>query len=139
MLKNCYYQEDKIMDKEIILSLNNALKTLKDIFVRQDELILTQLMTFYEMEKQRAEIFHNRLAKITNEIGTLMKNTFSKDEYISHLIESNKLFKEILEKEQNLTNQIESVNKDLQLKSKDLKDKIIDFDYILDEIAEKLK
>ncbi|MBA7520594.1 hypothetical protein ES705_12690 [subsurface metagenome] len=96
-------------------------------------------MTFYEMEKQRTEIFHNRLAKITNEIGTLMKNTFSKDEYISHMTESNKLFKEILEKEQNLTNQIESVNKELQLKSKDLKDKIIDFDYILDEIAEKLK
>lgn len=127
------------MNKEIILDLINALKTLKNIFFRQNELMLKDSMLKSEIEMKRLIYQHKRFKKITNDINSLMNKLLARDEFEKYLRKSNKIFKRLLIEEKKNTTLVKKANEESLLMIRELQEKLMDFDYILDEIKDSLE
>ena len=63
-----------------------------------------------------------------------MKKALSQKDFESYLENSNKMLRDLLKREESLNAKVETAVGDFQLSLKDLKDKILDFDSLLDEI-----
>lgn len=127
------------MDKEIVLSVINALKTLKDIFFRQNELILQSLILQNDIEMKRLIYQHKRFKKITNDIDFLMEKVLFQDEFEKYLSKSNRIIRRLLKEEKKNNELVKKIYEESLLMHKDLQEKLLDFDYILDEIVNSLK
>ncbi|GAI71546.1 unnamed protein product [marine sediment metagenome] len=127
------------MNKEIILSLINALKTLKNIMINHKK-------TFRDLQDVRSMFIMNRILyqgerfkKITEDINLLMKKALRQKDFESYLENSNKMLRDLLKREEYLNEQVKKAIGDFQLSLKELKDRILDFDSLLDEINNSLK
>ena len=63
-----------------------------------------------------------------------MKKALSQKDFESYLENSNKMLRDLLKREESLNEKVETAVGDFQLSLKSLKDKILDFDSLLDEI-----
>ena len=127
------------MNKEIILSLINALKTLKNIMINHNK-------TFRDYLDVRSMSMINRILyqgekfkKITEEINLLMKKALSQKDFGSYLENSNKMLRDLLKREESVNEKVEKAVGDFQSSLNQLKNKILDFDSLLDEINNSLK
>lgn len=112
------------MNRETILSLINALRTLNEITSQKDEMMRNHLFLLSNLIEEWILSHHRILTKIVSEIS--LKDT-------SEVIK--KLAQDGLEIEKKVHNNIE----EFQLSQKDLREREIEFDYILKEIENELK
>ncbi|GAI85198.1 unnamed protein product [marine sediment metagenome] len=94
------------MNKEIILSLINALKTLKNIMINHKK-------TFRDLQDVRSMFIMNRILyqgerfkKITEDINLLMKKALRQKDFESYLENSNKMLRDLLKREEYLNEQV---------------------------------
>ncbi len=127
------------MNKEIVLSLINALKTLKNIMINHNKTFRDYLDVRSMFVINRILYQGERFQKITEDINLMMKKALSQKDFESYLENSNKMLRDLLKREESLNVQVEKAIGDFQLSLKDLKDKILDFDSLLDEINNSLK
>ena len=127
------------MNKEIVLSLINALKTLKNIMIKHNKTFRDYLDVRSMFTMNRILYQGERFKKITEDINSLMKKALSQKDFESYLENSNKMLRDLLKREESLNEKVETAVGDFQLSLKDLKDKILDFDSLLDEINNSLK
>jgi len=127
------------MNKEIGLSLINALKTLKNIMINHNQTFRNYLDVRSMFTMNRILYQGERFKKITEDINSLMKKALSQKDFGSYLENSNKMLRDLLKREESINERVEKAVGDFQLSLKDLKDKILDFDSLLDEINNSLK
>jgi hypothetical protein len=127
------------MNKEIVLSLINALKTLKNILINHNK-------TFWDYVDVRSMFMMNiilyqgeRLKKITEDINLLMKKALSQKDFESYLENSNKILRDLLKREEYINEQVKKAIVDFQLSHNELKDRTLDLNSLLDEISNSLK
>ena len=127
------------MNKEIVLSLINALKTLKNIMINHNKTFRDYLDVRSMFMMNRILFQGERFKKITEDINLLMKKALPQKDFESSLENSNKMLRDLLKKEESLNEQVEKAIKTFQLSLNELKDRILDFDSLLDEINNSLK
>jgi hypothetical protein len=127
------------MNKEIVLSLINALKTLKNIMINHNKTLGEYLDVRSMFMMNRILYQGERLKKITEDINLLMKKALRQKDFESYLENSNKMLRDLLKREEYLNEQVKKAIGDFQLSLKELKDRILDFDSLLDEINNSLK
>ena len=127
------------MNKEIVLSLINALKTLKNIMINHNKTFRDYLDVRSMFMMNRILFQGERFKKITEDINLLMKKALPQKDFESYLEDSNKMLRDLLKKEESLNEQVEKAIKTFQLSLNELKDRILDFDSLLDEINNSLK
>ncbi len=127
------------MNKEIVLSLINALKTLKNIMINHNKTFRDYLDVRSMFMMNRILYQGERFQKITEDINLMMKKALSQKDFESYLENSNKMLRDLLKREESLNERVEKAVGDFQISLKDLKDKILDFDSLLDEINNSLK
>ena len=127
------------MNKEIVLSLINALKTLKNIMINHNKTFRDYLDVRSMFMMNRILYQGERFKKITEDINLLMKKTLSQKDFESYLENSNKMLRDLLKREESINEKVEKAIGDFQSSLNELKDKILDFDSLLDEINNSLK
>jgi len=127
------------MNKEIVLSLINALKTLKNIMINHNKTFRDYLDVRSMFVMNRILYQGERFQKITEDINLMMKKALSKKDFESYLENSNKMLRDLLKTEESLNEKLEKAIGDFQSSLHELKDKILDFDSLLDEINNSLK
>ena len=127
------------MNKEIVLSLINALKTLKNIMINHNKTFSDYLDVRSMFMMNRILYQGERFKKITEDINLLMKKALRQKDFESYLENSNKMLRDLLKREESLNEQVEKAIGDFQLSLNELKDRILDFDSLLDEINNSLK
>ena len=127
------------MDNEIVLSLINALKTLKNIMIKHNETFRNYLDVRSMSTMNRILYQGERFKKVTQDIKLLMKNALSQQDFESYLENSNKMQRDLLKREEALNEQVEKAIRDFQLSLTNLKDKLLDMDSLLNEISDSLK
>ena len=127
------------MNKEIVLSLINALKTLKNIIINHDKPFKDYLDVRSMFMMNRILYQGERFKNITEDINLLMKKALTQKDFESYLENSNKMLRDLLKREESLNEQVKKAIGDFQLSLKELKDRILDFDSLLDEINNSLK
>ncbi len=127
------------MNKEIVLSLINALKTLKNIMINHNKTFRDYLDVRSMFMMNRILYQGERFKKITEDINLLMKKALRQKDFESYLENSNKMLRDLLKREESLNVQVEKAIGDFQLSLNELKDRILDFDSLLDEINNSLK
>ncbi len=127
------------MNKEIVLSLINALKTLKDIMINHNKTFRSYLEVRSIFMMNRILYQGERFKKITKNINLLMEKALSQKDFESYLENSNKILGDLLKKEESLNVQVEKVIGDFQSSLNEFKNKLLDFDSLLDEINNSLK
>jgi len=127
------------MNKEIVLSLINALKTLKNIMIKHNQTFRNYLDVRSMFTMNRILYQGERFKKITEDINSLMKKALSQKDFGSYLENSNKMLRDLLKREESINEKVEKAIGDFQSSLHELKDKILDFDSLLDEINNSLK
>ncbi|MBA7541316.1 hypothetical protein ES705_33627 [subsurface metagenome] len=127
------------MNKEIVLSLINALKTLKNIMINHNKTFRDYLDVRSMFMMNRILYQGERLKKITEDINLLMKKALRQKDFESYLENSNKMLRDLLKREEYLNEQFKKAIGDFQLSLNELKERILDFDSLLDEINNSLK
>ena len=127
------------MNKEIVLSLINALKTLKNIMINHNKTFRDYLDVRSMFMMNRILYQGERFKKITEDINLLMKKALRQKDFESYLENSNKMLRDLLKREESLNDKVEKAIGDFQLSLNELKDRILDFDSLLDEINNSLK
>ncbi|GAH50267.1 unnamed protein product [marine sediment metagenome] len=127
------------MNKEIVLSLINALKTLKNIMINHNKPFRDYLDVRSMFMMNRILYQGERFKKITEDINLLMKKALRQKDFESYLENSNKMLRDLLKREESLNVQIQKALGDFQLSLNELKNKLVDFDSLLDEINNSLK
>ena len=127
------------MNKEIVLSLINALKTLKNIMINHNKTFRDYLDVRSMFMMNRILYQGERFKKITEDINLLMKKALSQKDFESYLENSNKMLRDLLKSKESLNEKVEKAIGDFQLSLNELKDRILDFDSLLDEINNSLK
>lgn len=127
------------MGKKAVLSLINALKTLKDIIIKHNE-TFTNYLDIRSMSTMNRFLYQQeRFDKITKDINSLMKRVVNKEDFESYLENSNRILRDLATREDSINKQVKNGIQDFQLYLKDLKDKMLEFDKNLSDIVEKLK
>ena len=127
------------MNKEIVLSLINALKTLKNIMINHNKTFRDYLDVRSMFMMNRILYQGERFKKITEDINLLMKTALRQKDFESYLENSNKILRDLLKREESLNEQVDEAIGAFQLSLNELKDRILDFDSLLDEINKSLK
>jgi len=127
------------MNKESVLSLINALKTLKNIMIYHNKTFRDYLDVRSMFMMNRILYQGERFKKITEDINLLMKKALPQKDFESYLENSNKMLRDLLKKEESLNERVEKALGAFQLSLNELKDRILDFDSLLDEINNSLK
>ena len=134
------------MNKEIVLSLINVLKTLIIVLKTLKNIMINHNKTFRDYLDVRSMFTMNRILyqgerfkKITEDINLLMKKALRQRDFESYLENSNKMLRDLLKREESLNEKVETAVGYFQLSLKELKNKILDFDSLLDEINNSLK
>jgi len=127
------------MDKEIVLSLINAVKSQKNIMIKHNETFRNYLDVRSLFMMNRILYQGERFKKITQDINSLMKKSLSQQDFELYLETSNKIQGDLLKREESLNKQVEKAIKDFQLNLVNLKDKLLDIDSLLDDLKEKLE
>ncbi len=127
------------MNKEIVLSLINALKTLKNIMINHNKTFRDYLDVRSMFMMNRILYQGERFKKITEDINLLMKKALRQKDFESYLENSNKMLRDLLKREESLNDKVEKAIGAFQLSLNELKDRILDFDSLLDEINNSLK
>jgi len=127
------------MNKEIVLSLINALKTLKNIMINHNKTFRDYLDVRSMFMMNRILYQGERFQKITEDINLLMKKALRQKDFESYLENSNKILRDLLKREESLNDKVEKAIGTFQLSLNELKDRILDFDSLLDEINNSLK
>jgi len=127
------------MNKEIVLSLINALKTLKNIMINHNKTFRDYLDVRSMFMMNRILYQGERFKKITEDINLLMKKALRQKDFESYLENSNKMLRDLLKREESLNDKVEKAIGAFQLSLNELKDRILDFDSLLDEIINSLK
>ena len=68
-----------------------------------------------------------------------MEKALSQKDFESYLENSNKMLRDLLKREESINEKVEKAIGDFQSSLNELKDKILDFDSLLDEINNSLK
>ena len=127
------------MNKEIVLSLINALKTLKNIMINHNKTFRDYLDVRSMFMMNRILYQGERFKKITEDINLLMKKALRQKDFESYLENSNKMLRDLLKREESLNDKVEKAIGAFQLSLNELKDRIVDFNSLLDEINNSLK
>ncbi len=127
------------MNKEIVLSLINALKTLKNIMINHNKTFRDYLDVRSMFMMNRILYQGERFKKITEDINLLMKKALRQKDFESYLDNSNKMLRDLLKREESLNVRVEKAIGAFQLSLNELKDRILDLDSLLDEINNSLK
>ncbi|MBA7530672.1 hypothetical protein ES705_22881 [subsurface metagenome] len=127
------------MNKEISLSLINGLKTLKNVMINHNQTFRDYLDVRSMFMMNRILYQGERFKKITEDINLMMKKALSQKDFKSYLENSNKMLRDLLKMEESLNEKVEKAIGDFQSSLNELKDKILDFDSLLDEINNSLK
>lgn len=127
------------MEKKAVLSLINALKTLKDIIIKHNETFRNYLDIRSMSTMNRLLYQQERFEKITKDINSLMKRVVNKEDFESCLESSNKILNELSIKETSVNEQVKNGIDDFQSDLKDLKEKMVEFEDNLNKIIDSLK
>ena len=127
------------MNKEIVLSLINALKTLKNIMINHNKTFRDCLDVRSMFVMNRILYQGERFQKITEDINLMMKKALSQKDFESYLENSNKMLRDLLKRQESLNVQVEKAIGDFQSSLNEFKNKLLDFDSLLDEINNSLK
>jgi len=127
------------MDKEPFLSLINALKTLKNIMIEHNEAIANYIDVRSMSTMNRLLSQGERFKKITEDINSLMKRALNQKDFELYLENSNRMLKDLSKREETINEQVKKAINEFQLDLKGLKEKILEFDNILNEISDSLK
>ena len=127
------------MNKESVLSLINGLKTLKNIMINHNKTFRDYLDVRSLFMMNRILYQGERFKKITEDINLLMKKALRQKDFESYLENSNKMLRDLLKREESLNERGEKAIGAFQLSLNELKDRILDFDSLLDEINNSLK
>ena len=127
------------MNKEIVLSLINALKTLKNIMIEHNEAIANYIDVRSMSTMNRLLSQGERFKKITEDINSLMKRALNQKDFELYLENSNRMLKDLSKREETINEQVKKAINEFQLDLKGLKEKILEFDNILNEISDSLK
>ena len=127
------------MNKEIVLSLINALKMLKNIMIEHNEAIANYIDVRSMSTMNRLLSQGERFKKITEDINSLMKRALNQKDFELYLENSNRMLKDLSKREEAINEQVKKAINEFQLDLKGLKEKILEFDNILNEISDSLK
>ena len=127
------------MTKEIVLSLINSLKMLKNIMMNHNKTFRDYLDVRSMFVMNRILYQGERFQKITEDINLMMKKALNQKDFESYLENSNKMLRDLLKREESVNEKVEKAIGDFQSSLHELKDKILDFDSLLDEINNSLK
>jgi len=101
------------MNKEIVLSLINALKTLKNIMINHNKTFRDYLDVRSMFTMNRILYQGERFKKITEDINSLMKKALSQKDFGSYLENSNKMLRDLLKREESINEKVEKAVGDL--------------------------
>jgi len=127
------------MTKEIVLSLINSLKMLKNIMMNHNKTFRDYVYVRSMFVMNRILYQGERFQKITEDINLMMKKALNQKDFESYLENSNKMLRDLLKREESVNEKVEKAIGDFQSSLHELKDKILDFDSLLDEINNSLK
>lgn len=125
------------MNKDVVLSLIKVLKTLKNIMIKHNETFRNYLDLRSMATTNRILSQGERFKKITEDINSLMKKTLSQKEFESYIEDSKKMLGALSQRELSINEQVKTVVNEFQLNLEGLKEKIIEFDGILNEIKNR--
>jgi len=103
------------MNKEIVLSLINALKTLKNIMIKHNQTFRNYIDVRSMFTMNRILYQGERFKKITEDINSLMKKALSQKDFGSYLENSNKMLRDLLKREESINEKVETAVGDFQL------------------------
>lgn len=127
------------MNKEVISSIINALKTLEDISRRRNDSMIKYYMMQNDINRILVNYMNEMFSKINNDLKTLMKKVLEQKGFENYSVNLDHILEGIFEKTKDINVKIERSATEFQLSNKDLQDRIMDFDFILKEIESKLK
>ncbi len=127
------------MDKETIVALINALKTLEDISRRRNESMIANLMMQNDINLMLTNYTNGMFSKIIKDLSTLKEKTLNPRDFKNYSVELDKLLKGLEDKTKGISAKIERSVSEFQLSKNDLQEKISEFNFILDEIRDSLK
>ncbi|TET00482.1 MAG: hypothetical protein E3J90_03930 [Promethearchaeota archaeon] len=125
------------MNKDVVLSLIKVLKTLKNIMIKHNETFRNYLDLRSMATTNRILSQGERFKKITEDINSLMKKTLSQKEFESYIEDSKRMLGELSQREVSINEQVKTVVNEFQLNLKGFKEKIMEFDDILNEIKDR--
>ena len=125
------------MNKDVVLSLIKVLKTLKNIMIKHNETFRNYLDLRSMATTNRILNQGERFKKITEDINSLMKKTLSQKEFESYIEDSKRMLGELSQREESINEQVKTVVNEFQLNLKGFKEKIMEFDDILNEIKDR--
>ncbi len=127
------------MDKETIVALINALKTLEDISRRRNESMIANLMMQNDINLMLSNYMNKMFSKIIKDLSPLKEKTLNPRDFKKYSVELDKLLKGLEDKTNGISAKIERSVSEFQLSKNDLQEKISEFNFILDEIRDSLK
>jgi len=125
------------MNKDVVLSLIKVLKTLKNIMIKHNETFRNYLDLRSMATTNRILNQEERFKKITEDINSLMKKTLSQKEFESYIEDSKRMLGALSQREVSINEQVKTVVNEFQLNLKGFKEKIMEFDDILNEIKDR--
>lgn len=125
------------MNKDVVLSLIKVLKTLKNIMIKHNETFRNYLDLRSMATTNRILSQGERFKKITEDINSLMKKTLSQKEFESYIEDSKRMLGALSQREVSINEQVKTVVNEFQLNLKGFKEKIMEFDDILNEIKDR--
>ncbi len=125
------------MNKSLSMDLINALKTLKDIFLRYIEMISNTQKVSEEMSGRNVTYQQNVFKKVFKDINFLMEKTLKQEELMLYRANTQKKLEELLEPD--LTPKVKKAYEEFQLMLQGLRDKLMDFEYILENLESRLE
>lgn len=126
------------MDKNPIINLINTLKTLKEINIQQFGIITNFLTLGFNLIKEWLEFQREIVMKLTNDIDELMNSGFNKSIFDEKINKSDRDLKQLLKKNLEIDIKVQQILKEFQLNENDLSQKLLEFDYIVDQIKGSL-
>ncbi len=124
------------MNKDVVSSLIKVLKTLKNIMIKHNETFRNYLDLRSMATTNRILNQGERFKKITEDINSLMKKTLSQKEFESYIEDSKRMLGELSQREESINEQVKTVVNEFQLNLEGFKEKIMEFDGILNEIKD---
>ncbi|MFW9969597.1 MAG: hypothetical protein ACFFDF_05300 [Candidatus Odinarchaeota archaeon] len=126
------------MDKNSIVNLINALKILKEINLQQFGIITNFLTLGFNLTKEWLEFQRKIVKKLTNNVEELMKSVSNKSILDENFNKSEGDLKQLLKKNLEIDIKVQQILKEFQLNENDLSQKLLEFDYIVDQIKGSL-
>jgi predicted Ser/Thr protein kinase len=127
------------MDKEIILELINALKTLEDISRRRNYSMMSNFEVQYDINEMLIMYTNEIFSIIGRDLIKLMEKVLNQKDFEKYSGDLIKLINETTEKTKDTGAKIKQSTLESKLSNIDLQGRISEFNFLLDEINDSLE